>query len=56
MTPGITGLWQANGRSDILYPERCQVELQYLENDSIWNDLKIIFRTVINVFKQEGVY
>lgn len=56
MVPGITGLWQVNGRNDILYPECCDVELAYLKNHSVLDDLKIILKTVINVFNQKGIY
>lgn len=56
MKPGITGLWQARGRNNISYPERCDVELEYLNNDSIWNDIKIIIHTIFGVIRQDGVY
>lgn len=56
MKPGITGLWQVNGRNNIPYPERCDVELAYLNNHSVFNDLKIIARTIIGVIRQDGVY
>ena len=52
--PGITGYWAANGRSDTTYEERVQMEHKYVENFSIWMDLKIIFKTIISVIKKEG--
>lgn len=55
MKPGITGLWQSNGRSDIPYPERCDIELQYLENKSILKDINIVLQTIVKVIYKEGI-
>lgn len=53
--PGITGYWQSNGRSNIMsYDERKEMELYYVDNASFLLDIKILFRTVIVVFKREG--
>lgn len=52
--PGLTGNWQANGRSDTTYEERVQLDMDYIDNRSIWMDIKIIFKTFIAVFKGEG--
>ena len=52
--PGITGYWAANGRSDTTYEERVHMEYKYVENFSIWMDIKILFKTVISVIKKEG--
>lgn len=54
VTPGLTGNWACNGRSNIGYEERIKLELYYVDNCSIWLDLKIILKTVISVFKKEG--
>jgi lipopolysaccharide/colanic/teichoic acid biosynthesis glycosyltransferase len=54
MKPGITGLWQAGGRSDLPYEERVRLDMQYLDHASLWLDLKIIFRTVRVVLKRNG--
>lgn len=54
VTPGLTGNWACNGRSNIEYPERIKLELDYIDNCSIWLDIKIILKTVISVFKKEG--
>jgi lipopolysaccharide/colanic/teichoic acid biosynthesis glycosyltransferase len=56
MKPGITGLAQVNGRNSISWPERIQFDVQYVENWSISLDLKILFKTVIVILKQEGLY
>lgn len=54
VTPGLTGYWQANGRSNTTYEERMQMELYYVDNMSFWLDIKIFFKTFIAVFKKEG--
>lgn len=43
--PGITGLWQVSGRSEINFDKRIALDALYVDNLSLWNDLKIIFRT-----------
>lgn len=55
VTPGLTGYWQVNGRSNTTYEERMLMELYYVENCSLWLDTKIFFKTFITVFKKEGV-
>ncbi len=52
--PGLTGYWQVNGRSNTTYEERMEMELYYVENCSLWLDIKIFFKTFITVFKKEG--
>lgn len=52
--PGLTGYWQVNGRSNTTYEERMKMELYYVDNCSLWLDIKIFFKTFINVFKKEG--
>lgn len=54
--PGAMGLWQATGRSNISYPERCDVELEYIDNISFGYDVKIFFQTIFSIFKKEGAY
>ena len=52
--PGLTGYWQANGRSNTTYAERIDMELYYVDNQSLWLDIKIFFKTFISVIKKEG--
>ena len=52
--PGLTGYWQGNGRSSTTYEERMKMELYYVDNCSLWLDIKIFFKTFIAVFKKEG--
>jgi exopolysaccharide biosynthesis polyprenyl glycosylphosphotransferase len=54
--PGITGLWQVSGRSDVSYKERVRLDMFYIRNWSIWLDLQILFRTIPAVVKGDGAY
>ena len=54
VTPGLTGYWAANGRSDTTYEQRMEMELFYVDNLSIKLDLKIFFKTILSVLKREG--
>lgn len=55
MRPGITGWAQVNGRNDLTWTEKIEYDIEYIENYSLWFDIKILFRTVAVVFKQEGI-
>lgn len=46
MKPGITGMWQANGRSNLSFLDRCKLDLYYYKNWSLWLDIVIIIKTV----------
>lgn len=52
--PGLTGFWAANGRSDTSYKRRRAMEIYYVKKRSLLFDIKIIFKTVISVFKGDG--
>ncbi|MPM05923.1 Undecaprenyl phosphate N,N'-diacetylbacillosamine 1-phosphate transferase [bioreactor metagenome] len=52
--PGLTGYWQANGRSDTTYDERVKMDMYYIKNRSLLMDIKIILKTFISVIKKEG--
>ncbi len=54
VTPGLTGWWACNGRSDLDYDERKKLELYYVDHCSISLDIKCIFKTVLAVFKKSG--
>ena len=54
ITPGLTGYWAANGRSNISYEQRMIMELYYIDNISWKLDLKIFFKTILSVLKKEG--
>ena len=54
--PGALGLWQASGRANIGYPERCDVELEYIDNASYWYDVKVFFGCCISILKKDGAF
>jgi len=55
--PGLTGLWQVSGRSDVSYEERINLDMHYIRNYSIWLDLQILFfQTLPAVFSKRGAY
>ncbi|ROD68890.1 undecaprenyl-phosphate galactose phosphotransferase WbaP, partial [Klebsiella pneumoniae subsp. pneumoniae] len=54
--PGMTGLWQVSGRSDVDYDTRVYLDAWYVKNWSMWNDIAILFKTVGVVLKRDGAY
>jgi exopolysaccharide biosynthesis polyprenyl glycosylphosphotransferase len=56
MRPGLTGLWQIRGRSNITFDERILMDLYYIESWSIWLDLKILVRTIPALLFSRGAF
>jgi exopolysaccharide biosynthesis polyprenyl glycosylphosphotransferase len=54
--PGITGLWQVSGRSDVTYAERVRMDMYYIRNWSIWLDLELLVQTIPAVLRSRGAY
>ena len=54
--PGMTGLWQVSGRSDLSWDETVRLDLQYVDNWSWWLDLRIAVRTATAVVGRRGAY
>jgi exopolysaccharide biosynthesis polyprenyl glycosylphosphotransferase len=54
--PGITGMWQVSGRSDVTYAERVRLDMFYIRNWSIWLDLQLLFQTIPAVLLRRGAY
>lgn len=54
--PGLTGLWQVNGRSDLAFDEMVRLDLYYAENWTPWMDMNIILRTIPAVLMGRGAY
>lgn len=52
--PGITGLWQVSGRSNVSYPERVRMDTAYALNRSFWGDIVIMLKTIPAVLKSDG--
>lgn len=54
--PGCTGIWQISGRNNIGFDEMVKMDIKYISNLSIINDIKIIFKTVMIMIKPDGAY
>lgn len=54
MTPGLTGLWQVSGRSDMSFEDRVKLDIEYYKNNSFFGDMKILFKTVTTVLNRKG--
>ncbi len=54
--PGLTGLWQVSGRSDLDFEDRVKLDMYYIRNWSIWMDLRIILKTLTVLVSNEGAY
>ena len=54
--PGMTGLWQIAGRSDLTFDDLVRLDFYYLENWSIWLDISILFKTPFAVIARKGAY
>jgi lipopolysaccharide/colanic/teichoic acid biosynthesis glycosyltransferase len=56
LLPGITGLWQVLGRSDIPFSEMVTLDYLYVNNWSLWGDVKLLLRTISVVLARRGAY
>jgi exopolysaccharide biosynthesis polyprenyl glycosylphosphotransferase len=55
--PGLTGLWQVSGRSELSYEERVRLDMHYIRNYTIWRDLEILFvQTLPAILRGRGAY
>jgi sugar transferase EpsL len=52
---GITGWAQINGRNAITWEEKFKLDVWYIDNRSLWLDMRIIFMTIWKIFKREGI-
>jgi lipopolysaccharide/colanic/teichoic acid biosynthesis glycosyltransferase len=55
-TPGLTCIWQVSGRGRMPFAEQVQLDAQYIESQSLWLDLRLLWRTIPAVLKGEGAY
>lgn len=55
MRPGVTGWAQVNGRNDLTWTEKIQYDIEYIDNFSIFMDIKILFKTVMVVLKKDQI-
>ncbi|AIY73056.1 bacterial sugar transferase family protein (plasmid) [Bacillus cereus] len=56
VTPGCTGLWQVSGRNDLSFKEMVELDIIYIKNRSVMNDLKIIIKTFKIIFSPNSAY
>jgi lipopolysaccharide/colanic/teichoic acid biosynthesis glycosyltransferase len=56
VTPGLTGMWQVSGRSNLSFDEMVMLDIYYVENWSPFLDLSIMLRTIPKVLSGEGAY
>jgi lipopolysaccharide/colanic/teichoic acid biosynthesis glycosyltransferase len=56
ITPGITCIWQVSGRSEIDFPGQVQLDVRYIESRSLWQDIKILCKTIPAVLSGSGAY
>jgi lipopolysaccharide/colanic/teichoic acid biosynthesis glycosyltransferase len=54
--PGITGIWQVSGRSELSFSKQVKLDLQYIESQSFWLDMKLLLKTIPAVFFGRGAY
>jgi len=52
--PGITGFWQVKGRGRVTFEEMIRMDIQYVQNASLWLDLKVLFLTIPAVLSSRG--
>jgi O-antigen biosynthesis protein WbqP len=55
LIPGLTGWAQVNGRDELSIPDKVKFDIEYMNNQSLWFDIKIIFLTVLKVLKKDGI-
>jgi len=56
VTPGLTGIWQVSGRADIPFPQQVELDVQYIESQSVWLDIKVLLQTIPAVLTGKGAY
>jgi lipopolysaccharide/colanic/teichoic acid biosynthesis glycosyltransferase len=54
--PGLTCIWQVEGRGDIPFPEQVEMDIRYIESQSLWFDIKLLLKTVPAVLTGKGAY
>ena len=54
--PGITGMWQVSGRSDVSYEDRVRLDMYYIRNWTVWMDIFLLYKTPLAVIQKKGAY
>jgi Sugar transferases involved in lipopolysaccharide synthesis len=55
-TPGITCIWQVSGRAEIPFPEQVKLDVQYIQEQSLLGDIKLLLKTIPAVITGRGAY
>jgi len=56
VTPGLTGIWQVSGRSDIGFKQQVELDVLYIESHGFWLDIMLILKTIPAVLTGKGAY
>ena len=56
VVPGLTCFWQVNGRSEIPFEQQVEMDLDYIQQRSLWTDIKVLFKTIPAVLFGRGAY
>jgi lipopolysaccharide/colanic/teichoic acid biosynthesis glycosyltransferase len=56
ITPGITCFWQVGGRAEIDFPQQVELDVLYIEQQSLWTDVKLLLKTIPAVVNRKGAY
>ena len=54
--PGITCIWQVSGRSEIPFDQQVELDVEYIESQSFWTDIKILLKTIPALLLGKGAY
>lgn len=56
VTPGLTSIWAVSGRSEVPFPQQVEMDIEYIQQQSTFNDIKLLLKTVPAVLKGKGAY
>lgn len=54
LKPGLTGFWQINGRSDVTFKDRLEMDMKYYKENSLTLDMQLLIKTIVKIIKREG--
>ncbi len=55
LVPGLTGWAQVNGRDELPIPDKVKLDVEYLQHQSLWFDIRILWMTLVKVIQRDGV-
>ena len=56
MKPGITCIWQVSGRSEIPFEQQVELDVEYIQSQSVWMDIKLLLKTIPALLLGKGAY